>query len=337
MRILIPFVVLGSLFAAYSAFWLYLSHAVKGQVVELQKRWSSEGIHVTHRNLSVEGFPYRLTLKARGVQVSQQDGRFDWSWEAPFLYATAHPWQLSHWVVNLESSSELSLTLDAEFLLRAIVGSGRISFIGDADGFPIRASFDLENMVLQSDQFYQQIDVGGIEVHVRRLEDTNAGVDAAILVNEVYLGDGNVHYLDASIQGIVAEMSFKEPLPDSWDRLALAEWRDDGGVVELPHFRVVWGALDLQLDGTFSLDEAFRPIGAANVAVKGYQSLLEVLLFEGAISESVAVAVGLGLDILAEPIPEEDVRLLKAPVTIQDGYLSVGGIPLVPVGPIIPP
>ena len=337
MRILIPFVVLGSLFAAYSAFWLYLSHAVKGQVVELQKHWSSEGVQVTHRNLSVEGFPYRVTIKARGVQATQRSGRFDWFWEAPFLYATAHPWQLSHWVVNLESSSELTLTWDTEVLLRGIVGNGRMSFIGNAEGSPIRASFDFKNMFLQSNQFYEQIDVGGIEVHVHRLVDDNAGIDAAILVNEVYLGDSNVHYLDVWIQGIVAEMSVKEPLPGSWERSALAEWRDAGGVLELPHFRVVWGAVDVQLDGTFSLDEAFRPIGAANVAAKGYQSLLEVLLFEGVISESVAVAVGLCLDILAEPIPEEDVRLLKAPVTIQDGYLSVGGIPLIPIGPIILP
>jgi hypothetical protein len=98
-----------------------------------------------------------------------------------------------------------------------------------------------------------------------------------------------------------------------------------------------WGDLDLHLDGTFAIDGQYRPIGAASAAIKGYPALLQELGRKGLISEPTAFAAGLAFDLLAERSSGDAQGLLRVPITIQDGTLSLGVIPLLEVDAIIAP
>ena len=119
--------------------------------------------------------------------------------------------------------------------------------------------------------------------------------------------------------------------------MALDGWRDEGGVVEVHRLQMLWGNLEVQLDGTFAIDEVYRPIGAASATIKGYLSLLAALRMEGIVSEPAAFAAGVALDLLAEPAADDGGDLLRVPITLQNGHLHVGPIPLMPLGPVIDP
>jgi len=333
-RILFTFGILIALFLVYSAYWFYISQSVNLEIVKFKEQGSKNGTQLTSGDFSIAGFPYRLTVTGRDIELRGQRGRLDWKWSTPMVTATAHPWQLSHWVALLGSSSEVEFSSGNQSVLRIRSAGGRMSLKITANGQPARVSFDLKKINARADQFLQFLEIAKVEVHLRQLDDYGS-MEAAILIEDILLGDdGNPDYRDM-VDGVVAELRIQEALPMGWGKPSLAVWRDSGGIVDLQNFRLLWGPIDLHLDGTFSLDEAFRPIGAANAKISGYRALLELLFSTGMISEGVKIASGLGLDLLATPSQDNSEYVLKAPLTVQDGYLSIGQIPIITVAPVI--
>ena len=95
MRILLPFAAFGILLAAYSGYWLYLSHTLGETISELRVRWHEAGVEVKHGELSVGGYPYRIEVTARDVEAAGQDGSVNWRWRTPILQATRGLWTSS--------------------------------------------------------------------------------------------------------------------------------------------------------------------------------------------------------------------------------------------------
>ena len=337
MRILLPFAAFGILLAAYSGYWLYLSHTLGETISELRVRWHEAGVEVKHGELSVGGYPYRIEVTARDVEAAGQNGSVNWRWRTPILQATAHPWKLSHWVAVVETPSDIDFSLTNDWSLALMVGRGRISVNVGADAFLERVSFDLRDLRMQPNVGSDYVDINRAELHVRRAPMKSPSLDVAVFIKEMAFGQTHSYTFGNRLQELNAEISLKGPMPVTWSRMALDGWRDAGGVVEVHSLQMLWGNLEVQVDGTFAIDEAYRPIGAASATIKGYASLLAALRMEGIVSEPAAFAAGLALDLLAEPAPDDGRGLLRVPITLQDGHLHVGPVPLMPLGPVIDP
>ena len=337
MRILLPFAAFGVLLVTYSGYWLYLSHTLGETISELHVRWHESGVEVKHGELSIGGYPYRIEVTARDVEAAGRTGSVNWHWRTPVLEATAHPWKLSHWVAVLETPSNIDFSLTNDRNLALMVSRGRMSVSIGEDDFPERVSFDLRDLRMQPNVGSDYVDITGAELHVRRAPTKNPSLDVAVFIKDVVFGQTHSYTFGNRLQELNAEISLKGLMPVAWSRMALDGWRDEGGVVEMHRLQMLWGNLEVQLDGTFAIDEVYRPIGAASATIKGYLSLLAALRMEGIVSEPAAFAAGVALDLLAEPAADDGGDLLRVPITLQNGHLHVGPIPLMPLGPVIDP
>ena len=119
----------------------------------------------------------------------------------------------------------------------------------------------------------------------------------------------------------------KGPVPLGPLPTALAVWSNDGGRVELTEFTADWeGATEVSGDGTVALDERLQPVGAFSAVVRGYNEAVEAAVARGFMTPTQGTAAKLWLGARAEK--DERGFKVKLPLTIQDGFLSMGSVKL---------
>jgi hypothetical protein len=122
----------------------------------------------------------------------------------------------------------------------------------------------------------------------------------------------------------------KGPVPLAPLPTALAAWSNEGGNVELTQFNANWEAkTTVSGDGTVALDQRLQPVGAFSAVVRGYNDAVDAAVAHGLMTAQQGTAVKLWLAARAE----KDAQGLKVklPLTIQDGFVSMGPIKLAQV------
>ena len=198
-----------------------------------------------------------------------------------------------------------------------------------SDNVPERVSFDVRDVQMQQSVAPDVLDIKHAELHIRRVPTQSPSLDVAVFVKEITFEESRGYLVGNRVQELNAEVSLQGPAPASWSRRELDAWRDAGGVVDVHNFQISWGDLELRFDGTFAIDEAYRPIGAASADIIGHGYLLTALRTEGIISEPSALAAGIALNLLTEPSSDDGRRVLRTPITAQDGYLYIGPVALI--------
>jgi len=115
------------------------------------------------------------------------------------------------------------------------------------------------------------------------------------------------------------------PLPT-----ALTVWSNEGGHVELTQFNANWEAkTTVSGDGTVALDQRLQPVGAFSAVVRGYNEAVDAAVARGLMTPQEGTGVKLWLAARAEK--DEQGLKVKLPLTIQDGFVSMGPLKLAQV------
>lgn len=108
---------------------------------------------------------------------------------------------------------------------------------------------------------------------------------------------------------------------------ALNNWFRSTGTAELDLLKLTWGALKLESQGTLSVDENLQPILALSAEVQDMPGVLNALVVKKIISKKILSLVNFAVHALSHKNEEKGVQ--KFSVTLQDGELSLGPVPLV--------
>lgn len=149
-----------------------------------------------------------------------------------------------------------------------------------------------------------------------RLEDTRILYPAGLPLGQL-LSRANV---DAYVTG---------PLGSGRPSQVLATWRDAGGVLQVKELIANWGPLALTSDGTLALDQQLQPIGAFTAVVRGFNEAVDAAVEARMMTPNQGTAAKLWLNARAEK--DEGGLKVKLPLTIQDGFVSMGPIKLAQV------
>ena len=96
-----------------------------------------------------------------------------------------------------------------------------------------------------------------------------------------------------------------------------------------------WPPLDIEGDGTLSLDRQMRPLGAFTADIVGYRDTIETFEKLGRLTRNQATIAATALDAMATT-DEAGNKRLSVPLTMQDGRLYVGPILLGDLPPALP-
>jgi hypothetical protein len=116
------------------------------------------------------------------------------------------------------------------------------------------------------------------------------------------------------------------PIPPGTPAAALEVWRKAGGTIEIEEASGHWGPVRFAGDGTFALDEALQPQGAAGVAISGYDEAIDAMVTAGYMTDEQAALSKKMLATFAQAPEGGGPEEVRVPVTLQNRTLLLGPI-----------
>ncbi len=104
-------------------------------------------------------------------------------------------------------------------------------------------------------------------------------------------------------------------------------WRDQGGKLTVLLTALDWGKVAASGTTTLSLDANLQPTGTATLRLSGFSEALDALTAVGALHARTASTAKAILSLMARP-QENGPPVVEAPLTLRDGTVQLGRIPL---------
>lgn len=328
-RLALPVIVLVAV-VGYVAYWFHVAGQVPGWIDAWARDVERSGIRSSHGAVEVEGFPFRLEITVRDVAFARADARGTWTWRGPWLTALIKPWDFDRILVTLPPEHVVEREPGGSVTIAQGLNQNVLIV---ADGVVTVLASDARDMVL-TDAQGNTATFAGVQARYERGEDDDGRprhTYGGKLVDAVFAPPPPAGF-PATIAEIAGVIHMMEPLPEGEDRAALGRWRDAGGILEVDLARLRWGALDVAADGTLALDAAFRPQGAFTARIAGYDEALAAATESGDLAMGQALALHVALDAMAKD--DNGVRRTEIAVTMQDGQLYIGMVPVAAVPPL---
>jgi hypothetical protein len=334
-----PYVLFALLVAGWSTAWVLIRNGTSGALDGWLAAEAAHGRQWTCINRAVGGFPFRIEVSCGAVNLQRPDSRLDLG----TVTAVAQVYRPRHVIVEVAGplrASDGQIGVEGTWrLLEASIrttpeGLQRASLVVDGPAFRVTGATTAD-LVLSARR---------LETHVRPhpargaegAYDWTLGLSGLALPALDYL-IGGTEPADLDLQVTATEARDLTARP--WQQ-ELERWRAVGGRLEVTRLALAKGARRVEGKGEFSLDEAHRPQGRAELAAAGLEGLLGTLI--GARSGATAALLGAltGKAVPAEPLPGESqgkaglkplppLRLAEG--RIYAGPLSLPGIRLAPL------
>ncbi len=312
LRILLPATGLLLAAGAYAWWWQGVADAVEARIPRIAARGADAGIAVDPGTVQVGGFPYRVELVLTGAAAAARN----WRWEPEEIRIYVQPWNLRHLVVRAGTVHRAGrppavLPLTADVL--------RASLVQDRKGALRRISVEATGLAAA----HWSLD--RIELHGRRRPD---GFETAGRLEGLRWvgGAGPPDVESALLEGLFV------PPPDLSVLSDPTGFARDGGRLEVSRFAFAWGPLKGDLQGTATLDAAGRPLGAFTMRTDSVPAALRFLEARGWAAPAATRAAEMAL-----AGDDHEPAAVALPVTLQDGAVTVAGVPLMRVPAVVAP
>ena len=332
-RIVLLYLALAVAASGYAAFWFYRADRIGDALDAGTAALGARGWEVSHGGRRVSGFPYRLAATFDVPAVAAAAG--NWRWESEAVTVYAEPWDLRHYVLVPGEQHVLRTSRGGEDVFRDIVvQTARGSVVFDRAWRPLRGVAEASGLTVAR-RGGGRTEAAKILFGVRRDGDSAAApIDLSVRVDGLRLAETPHEALGPLIALLAADGTLSGPPPGGWSAASLARWRDGGGALDIRALSVDWGPVSLRGSGRLSLDGALRPEGEIESRIAGFPALIEALLGQGVIGAETALALSLGVGLLAETPADGGPPEVRVPIALGDGRLSIGPAPVVELPPL---
>lgn len=350
MRIRIRFLFIALLLAAlgYGAFWHFSARHMKDTVKAELSRLEDKGFTIKTHALRKSGFPYKLALSTQDMTVIAPRHGLPWQAGLEAITLFTHPWTPGHLVARLNTLSVImgSLSLTAPDGRASILTDGGQNTRLDIDLGPVRLSFPASQD--------SPLAASRLQIHLRFPGETGndnaagAGMDEretallgperadiALSFKNLALGRFAPGAPAPAISQLVVISELHGQLPQPVSSQSLTAWRDAGGTLEIKSFILDWGTVQIDAEGSLTLDEDMRPLGAMTLKVVDAVPLVHYLAAQKLIDKTaVPFLVESITAITTMESADTPHNALQLPLTIQNGQILLGPFPIAAVGPV---
>jgi hypothetical protein len=329
---------------AYVAYWMSVAHAVPPALARWAESERAKGREVDLGEPTVEGFPFRIVVRLPKVGYGAPALENAPRYEGERLTAVAQPWNLRHVIVRADGPQRVSWQ-DAPNAQRrsALVEAERAFASVVARGDEVeRIAVDLTKARVTADGVPGPVAIGRLQVHTRHPEPPPPGdqrptppgqFEAAVEAENVSLPAPWGSSLGQTLERASIMLKLTGKLDPDAGREGVAAWRDGGGTLEVERVNVRWGRLDAAGDGTLALDDRMRPMGAFGLHVAGWEAGIDAAVADGRIPKRAGDTARTALGLLSLGAKDAEGRL-TIPVTLQNGAVLLGPVPVAELGPL---
>ena len=328
------------LLAGWTAMWQLVAAQSQATVNGWVEARRDAGETLEHVPMTLSGFPLSVDITVNAVHWSRKDGALLLVGASPNLSVSAVPWRPKTLVVRAPRGVRASVAGPVGVLTG---DSGDATFeidLGRTAAEEIRFTLNDLDLILPGDVALASIalmratvdptpttapnDARNRPPRSVTVAATMQGVLPASVVDPLFDGRANGS-LRAAMLGRV----------DAADGVAgLTRWRDSGGALILERLRLDWLPLDVTAKGDLTLDQYLRPEGEAVAEIRGLAETVDRLSTRGQIEPGAAAVLKLAAAAFAKPASDGTGLVVRAPVRLQEGRLSVGTAVLARIGPI---
>lgn len=328
LLLLVPVAVAGA--------WLWSRHALEQGIAQWRAEQIERGYVIDYRGPQFGGFPFALSVGFQAPRVVTPQGLI---WQGPPVQGEAKLWDPFTIDLTFPGVHRLSLvdgggTRQAD--ITAERATGRVAL--QSDGRVDSAKIDLDQLVLRGDDL-ESVALQRLTARLGPLRAADGdSLEQFDLIAEaigVQLPPGRGGLLGDELGRLSFDSTLVGGIPPGKPETALPAWRDRGGAWRFHRLAALWGPLDLQAEGELTLDQALRPAGQLESRLKGAGALIDRLAAAGKLKPEAALAAHLAVAAFSRPDGASGETVLAVPITLREGMLYLGPIPLVPIAPVL--
>ena len=323
-----------TLTALWSGYWFVGSSVIRSAAEDWFTAQAAQGITAEKTGLTVAGFPNRFDLTVDGLRLADPASRI--GWQAPFVQVFAMTWKPWHIIAALPPEQVITLpdqeiTLGSQGLrasLRAGVSTDLplAMAVVESDSFAARStegwSVGAARSVLSLAQAAGKANAYDIALDVADLAPDPAALQRLV-------PDGSLP-ATLSVVKLRATATLTAPL----DRHA-GDTRPRLAAFDLTETLVTWGEVSVTAQGSIAPDDKGFAAGRIEFTVANWRRIMPLLVAAGVVKPELARTVETMLGNLAQQ--SGDPEVLKLPLVLTGGWMSIGPLPLGPAPVLLPP
>jgi hypothetical protein len=318
----------------WSGYWFIGSSLIRTAAGDWIAAQAARGVTAETTSLSVAGFPNRFDLTAEGIRFA--DPASGIGWQAPFAQVFAMTWKPWHIIAALPPTQTVTLPGEA------------VTITSEGLRASIRARPTLDVPLAMA-----IVETGPLSAS-SSLGWTHA-VDKAVLSLGAATGAPNAYDIAADITGLAPDPALLQRLaPEGGLPPAISELRLRAvatltapldrhagttnprlAAATVSDMAITWGEVALTAEGGVAPDDQGFAAGRINLTVTNWRRVMPLLVASGSVSPQLSRTVETMLEGLARQ--SGDPEVLKVPLVFQEGWMSLGPLPLGPAPVLLPP
>ena len=311
----------------WSGYWFAGSTALRQGAEQWFADQAASGMTAEKTSLAVAGFPNRFDLTVEGLRLADPQGAV--AWDAPFAQVFAMTWKPWHIIAALPP--EQTVTLPDQQIAIASEGLRASLRARPAMDVPLAAVIVESGALLATSSLGWSVGAERTVASVLAAEGQPANYDLSLDIADlapdparmlVLTADGSLPATIATVQ-LRAVLSLTAPL----DRHA-GITQPQLAALDLGQALVSWGDLSITASGGIAPDSSGFAAGRVDFVLTNWERIMPLLTASGSISPELAPTVRNMLTALAQE--GGDVTVLKLPLVLSDGRMSLGPLPLGP-------
>jgi hypothetical protein len=332
MRKLLVLLVLGTVL--WSGYWFAGSSALRQGAENWFAQSAARGLTAEKTALGVAGFPNRFDLTVEGLRLA--DPARGIGWQAPFAQVFAMTWKPWHIIAALPPDQVVTLP-DQDVALQSedLRASLRAR---PAPDLPLAMAVVETGAITARSTLGWTVAADRAVLSLGAAPDTPNGYDLAADIAALAPDPALIARLapDGSLPPQIAAIKFRAraTLSAPLDR-HMGATRPQLQALELTETLVTWGDVLLAAQGRIGADADGFAAGRIEISLTNWRRILPVLVASGTVKPELAQTVETMLAGLAQQSGNPDV--LKLPLVLQDGWMSLGPLPLGPAPLLVPP
>jgi len=326
----------------YVLFWFVMASQLRDGIEDWAAVRRAEGFAVRFTRLEIGGFPFLLRATLGNPGLATPETGAPWSWSGSSAVIRMRPWY--PWRV--------AAVLAGSHTVRSGTGGSAVAYEGTAGeltvelelsgGRPKEIGVTVRDLAFRKSGGGRALAIGSADLTAQhpvfpedRPPDHKTTTFRLTLDGErLYTPPQWALPLGSDIRRLGVSGMVLGAIPSGPTVDSLAKWRDDGGTVEVKRFDITYGPLFLRGNGTMAFDAGLQPIGSFTARIQGFFQTIDVLRKRGLVRSRDAVTAKLVLGFLAKKSAGGGPAVFSLPLTLQDGVLYTGPVPLTTVPPV---